>query len=325
MAKLSFSVAMCTYNGARYVKAQLYSIAAQDRLPSELVVRDDGSDDGTVSLVREFAARAPFPVSIEVNQQRLGPGKNFEKAIGSCTADIIALADQDDVWKENKLRCLSQVFEANSDACYAFSDGEIIDHAGKDLGIGLWEAFRINDQIDRFQAKCGLELLLKRNLITGAALAFRASLKDAVLPIPPGWMHDYWIGLVGSSFSYGVPVRERLIRYRRHDKQTCFRRPTLTQWYLGMLKESLGTRGEDMSRKAESFRQLQNRVEYVSRSVPCSSLHLELIRAKTTHLERRSELRSRAGLSRVIGVLAEAATGRYQRFSPGWRSIARDL
>ena len=64
---MKFSVAMCTYNGARFLREQLDSIAAQTRPPDELVVCDDRSTDGTTAVVEAFAASAPFPVRLHVN------------------------------------------------------------------------------------------------------------------------------------------------------------------------------------------------------------------------------------------------------------------
>jgi glycosyltransferase involved in cell wall biosynthesis len=325
MDKVRFSIAMCTYNGSRYVREQLRSIAAQDHLPYEMIVCDDGSADNTVPLLMEFASQAPFPVHVQVNEERLGPAGNFEKAIGFCQGDIIALADQDDVWKPHKLGTLLEVFERHPNAVYAFSDAEVIDGEGKALGVSLWDAFNIRKEVNRFETRGQLEVLLKRNLVTGAALAFRASLCSTLLPIPSDWMHDYWIALLGSSFSQGVPIREPLIMYRRHDKQVCFRKKTLGQWYLQMIRESLSTGGEDLSKKEERFWQLQERVASGSLSIHCPRECLELVRQKATHLARRAQLRSSRGLPRIVGVLAEAATGRYRRFSPSWHSIARDL
>src|SRR5688572_14133745 len=98
-----FSVAMCTYNGARYLKEQLDSFTVQTRLPDELIVCDDGSSDETCQIVSTFAASAPFTVRLEVNQQTLGSTQNFAKAIQLCRGDLIALCDQDDVWLPGKL------------------------------------------------------------------------------------------------------------------------------------------------------------------------------------------------------------------------------
>src|SRR4051794_15860948 len=93
-----FSVAMCTYNGARFIGAQLASVAAQTRTPDELIVCDDRSTDETVAIVQKFADSAPFRVRLHVNEENLGSTKNFERAVSLCEGDLIALCDQDDVW-----------------------------------------------------------------------------------------------------------------------------------------------------------------------------------------------------------------------------------
>src|SRR3954463_13429531 len=67
-----FSVAMCTFNGERFLGPQLASIAAQDRPPDELVICDDCSSDGSVEIVREFARGAPFCTRLVVNDRNLG-------------------------------------------------------------------------------------------------------------------------------------------------------------------------------------------------------------------------------------------------------------
>ena len=75
--RTSVSVAMATYNGARYLPEMLASVAGQSRLPDELVVRDDGSEDGTVALLEDFARQAAFPVRILERGTRLGYAQNF--------------------------------------------------------------------------------------------------------------------------------------------------------------------------------------------------------------------------------------------------------
>ena len=116
------SVAMCTYNGARYVREQLDSIAAQTRPPDELVVCDDGSTDATLAILEGFAAAAPFPVRIHVNPTQLGMPKNFEHAIGLATGAAIALADQDNVWYPHKLERLEQELTRSEAIGLVFSD-----------------------------------------------------------------------------------------------------------------------------------------------------------------------------------------------------------
>src|SRR5215467_4239016 len=108
MPKLS--VALCTYNGSRFLQEQLGSIGSQSRPPDELVICDDGSSDDTVDIIKRFALNAPFPVKLEVNASNLGSTKNFELAVSLCCGDVIALSDQDDVWDATKLAKIERVF-----------------------------------------------------------------------------------------------------------------------------------------------------------------------------------------------------------------------
>ena len=105
------SIAMTTYNSERFVAEQLESFVRQERLPDELVVSDDASVDSTVEVVRGFAARAPFPVRLFVNQQHLGLTKNFERAIAESTGDIIFLSDADDSWYPHKILVMERALE----------------------------------------------------------------------------------------------------------------------------------------------------------------------------------------------------------------------
>jgi glycosyltransferase involved in cell wall biosynthesis len=103
------SVALASYNAATNLGCQLQSISEQTVLPAELIVSDDGSQDGTADIVRGFAERAPFPVRLTINSQRLGWKRNFVRAAQLCTGDVIAFCDQDDFWLPGKIRVLSEL------------------------------------------------------------------------------------------------------------------------------------------------------------------------------------------------------------------------
>src|ERR1700751_1590888 len=92
------SIALAVYNGERFIAEQLESLANQTRLPDELIVSDDASTDQTVELIREFAARASFPVRLLLNDENVGCTRNFDRALRECNGDIIFLCDHDDVW-----------------------------------------------------------------------------------------------------------------------------------------------------------------------------------------------------------------------------------
>jgi glycosyltransferase involved in cell wall biosynthesis len=105
----TISIAMATYNGARFIREQLNSLAAQTELPSELVVTDDGSTDNTIEIVSEFARNAPFPVSVFPGNQRLGFRANFMNCASLCSGDLISFCDQDDVWQTQDLKIWSDI------------------------------------------------------------------------------------------------------------------------------------------------------------------------------------------------------------------------
>jgi glycosyltransferase involved in cell wall biosynthesis len=91
---------MCAYGSARFVRAQLDSLAQQTHQPDELVVCDDASSDTTYDIIAAFARSAPFEVRLFREYSNIGRVANFEKAISHCTKDILFLSDADDVWTE---------------------------------------------------------------------------------------------------------------------------------------------------------------------------------------------------------------------------------
>jgi glycosyltransferase involved in cell wall biosynthesis len=217
--KNKISVALCTYNGERFLRKQLASMQQQTRLPDELVVCDDRSTDQTLEIIREFAAFFSFPVKVVVNEKNLGSAKNFEQAIRLCSGDLIALSDQDDVWYPTRLERSEQELLAHPEVGLVFSDGDIIDDEGRPIGKTLWQSYAFNEtkMIDLLAGNYAL--LLKHRFVTGATVMFRATLRDRCLPLRPGWVHDEWMAAVVPAFSDLRPINESLICYRQHASQ----------------------------------------------------------------------------------------------------------
>ena len=132
------SVALCTFNGERFLPRQLASIQQQTRLPDELVICDDRSTDTTLAIVRDFASAVSFPVKVMQNERNLGSTKNFENAMRLCSGDLIALSDQDDVWYPQRLARSEQELQSHPAAGLVFSDGEIIDDEDRSTGARMW-------------------------------------------------------------------------------------------------------------------------------------------------------------------------------------------
>ena len=319
---LGLSVALCTFNGGRFLGAQLASIAAQDRPPDELVVCDDGSADGCVQIVGEFARRAPFPTRLVVNDKNLGSTKNFEKAISLCQGAIVALADQDDVWYRHKLGRIEEAFLRSNKIILAFSDADLIDDDARPLGMRLWSTFSF-DRAEQIQFAKGhaLNVLLKHPVVTGATMAFRRECFDLLAPIPAKQIHDRWISLLLAARGKFEVIPDPLMRYRQHQGQQVGPGPrTLRERTL----RARHTTANFYLDEVERFREFQDRLEERSATFPSAGFALTEITRKISHLEHRAQL-PRTRFARIPKVLRQTLNGDYWRYSTGWNSIAKDL
>lgn len=110
MKTIKISVAMAVYKGEAHIREQLDSIAKQTLLPDELVITDDSPDGLTEEAINAFKAISPVRIEYCHNETRLGFPENFFKAISLCTGELIAFADQDDVWMPRKLELMTAQF-----------------------------------------------------------------------------------------------------------------------------------------------------------------------------------------------------------------------
>jgi hypothetical protein len=132
----------------------------------------------------------------------------------------VAFADHDDVWMPAKLTRLEGALAANPRAEFVFSDGWLIDAEGLRMSGSLLSSVGFGpDDRRRFASGGALEVLLKYNVVTGAAMAVRRTALTRILPFEPGWVHDYYIALALSILGQGVLLDEPLIQYRRHASQ----------------------------------------------------------------------------------------------------------
>jgi glycosyltransferase involved in cell wall biosynthesis len=223
------SIVLCTFNGARFLSRQLASYLNQDRIPDELVIGDDGSTDETESLIVEFAKSAPFPVYFHRNPERLGVGSNFDQSIQRCSGEFIALSDQDDEWRPDKLSRLVTLLQQNPQAGYACSDAELIDETGKSLSSRLWEQYRCppGSFLNSDSAAAARHLLFESDRILGATMLLRSVCIKNLSPIPATWVHDHWYSVLCElTDAHGVCTSEPVTLYRLHGQQTCgLRRP----------------------------------------------------------------------------------------------------
>ncbi|WP_268244879.1 glycosyltransferase [Cognatilysobacter xinjiangensis] len=199
------SVALSTYNGARYLREQIDSVLAQEGVDLELVCVDDGSSDDTPAILAEYAARDPR-VSWSANPRNLGPTASFERAMSLCRGEFIAPCDQDDYCEPGKLRTL---LAAIGDADLAYCDSRYMDGDGRDLGC------RVSGHMRMLEGRRPVEFLFG-NSVSGHASLVRRSLFEQARPFPEGVYHDWWLALCAAGRNGVRYVPEPLVRFRRH-------------------------------------------------------------------------------------------------------------
>ncbi len=334
------SIALCTYNGERFLPELLDSLASQTRPPDEIVICDDRSTDGTRGIVEAFANRSVVPVTVHVSERRLGPTANFARAIARCDGDRIALCDQDDVWLPNKLAKVDEAFRADPSIGFCFSDAQLIDEQGSATGRTLWEAIGFTGEArDRASRGDITPLLVPHTFVTGSTLAMRADLRSFILPIPAGWIHDAWIALMASFVrSYRV-IDEPLMRYRVHPSQEI---GVPSGPPPGRLKVRVGLALRpgrvDVHRQrrradADRYRTIIDRYESGAKSYVESTggrLYGGADALLRELAEREEHARARGTLpdgraKRLSTVVREYRAGNYRRFSAGALSALQDL
>lgn len=318
---IRISIALCTCNGERFLAEQLDSLANQSHLPTELVVCDDASEDGTYFLLQTFANSAPFPVRLYRNPQRLGIGANFEQAVRLCTGDIIALCDQDDVWLPNKLATFAGLFNTGVD--WVCCDAEVSDSGLHPLGYTLWQRVKFDRREQKLAGEDHFfEIVVKHFVVAGATLAFKAQARDRLLPIPRGWLYDAWLAAVLAATKKAGLSETPLQRYRQHGSN------------------ALGARRQSLWHEARTAFALDRRTYYAEEIARWDALAIRLnelgapgtvrsqvdaqVNAKIAHLRRRAALPLNR-LARLPAVAAEVMNGNYARYARNWGSIALDL
>lgn len=205
MAAPLISVALCTYNGERFLPAQLDSVLAQDYPNLEVVALDDASSDGTFALLQSYAARDPR-LRVHRNPANLGFRRNFEAALRLCRGELIAPCDQDDVWQAEKLTRLQRGL---GERAAIFCDSALIEDDGRPLG------FRLSDRIAMRRFDDGAPFAFA-NCISGHALLVRSSVVARALPVPEHLFHDWWLAFVAAGAGGIEYLPEPLVQYRQH-------------------------------------------------------------------------------------------------------------
>lgn len=223
---MTTSVALCTYNGERYIREQLESILDQTLKVDEIVVCDDGSTDCTLQIIDAIVSATDTTIRVYRNETTLGPARNFQKAINLCSGDIIFLSDQDDVWMPQKVETIVHYFDSNPDCQVVYTDANLIDSNGQSIAGGtLWQCFGMSPKAQKYiDEGFGVELFANENRATGATMAIRREIEylHQITDYCKGdIIHDGVLAMLSAADNRLGYINQQLIGYRVHPKQEC--------------------------------------------------------------------------------------------------------
>ena len=318
---MTSSIALATFNGAAYLAEQLESFRRQERLPDELVVSDDASTDGTISVLEAFAAGAPFPVRIHRNPSNIGFAQNFSRALSLCTGDLVFLSDQDDCWFPNKIETIESLAEVDERTQVFINDAELTDDDLNPAGVTKLSQIRSTRMADDA-------------FVQGSCVAVRREFLQLILPVPPApWSHDAWIMGFARALGRARIVPETLQYYRRHSSNASAfvandpRKLPRLLLVRNMLSDNRGF-WRDESARIEIWR---DRLDLI---LAGGSAGLEMtaelqalssrLAAKHAALQARLTILAKPRPLRILPVAAMLLRGRYRLFA-GLRTTCRDV
>lgn len=220
MSARDIQVLLATYNGERFLREQVDSIWAQTYSNVSILARDDGSSDGTLALLDEYARRFPNRFQLLPTGTPSGSAMtNFRSLLHASTAPYIAFADQDDIWVPEKLaREMDSMRDLEKQhgpetPLLVFSDLAVVDDRCAVLAPSFW-THRNLDPANIHH----LERLLMENVVTGCTSVLNRALIQCARRMPNSApMHDGWMALCACIFGHAAGISAPLVLYRQHE------------------------------------------------------------------------------------------------------------
>jgi len=215
------NILLSTYNGERFIAEQLDSLFKQSYSNIEIYIRDDGSTDRTVDLIKSCSFDNKLVTFTAANN--ISVVASFLQLLANSgeSGDLYAFCDQDDVWKPDKItRAVEKIMDcAEPDKVLFCSRLEYVDEQLKPLGLS---------SIPRF---VGFNNAVVENIATGCTVVFGETIRQLMLKGRSNdmIMHDWWAYLVASVFGDVIYDNVSSIRYRQHGS-------TFTAWEPGYAK-----------------------------------------------------------------------------------------
>ena len=318
----SISVAMATFNGAGFVEEQLASLARQTLPPAELVVCDDGSEDGTQDAVQRFAETSTFPVRLLQNEVRLGSADTFLRAAREARGELVAFCDQDDVWLEHKLARCSSAFSGN--VVLAMHTSRVVDPALRPTRRS-YPRFESDAVLPPLASDPWLPVRGMSMVCAGPVIALAAATERPPSHYLEGERvhHDEWVYLLARGIGSIALIAEPLALYRRHEGAVT----GATPGRVPRLRNALGTGWAYYERRRRQALAAAAAIESKAAGDASAEAAVPSYRTLAARLQRRLAVYDphaprRARMAALRRLRRAGDYGRGEGFGPG--ALARD-
>ena len=216
--EFSIDILLAVYNGEKYLSALLDSVFSQSYTNWRLLVRDDGSTDSSIDILKNYQQKYPGKIVIvKDNLSRLGIAANFGELMKQTNTDYIMFCDQDDIWLPNKIELSIKVMRATEKEypdlpIMVHTDLQVVDENLNLIDNSMWHLNAIDPQTAN-----DFSMLIVRNAVTGCAMMINRKAKNLSLPIPAeAAVHDWWIAMSTAKTGKIIEIPIAAILYRQH-------------------------------------------------------------------------------------------------------------
>ena len=200
------SIALCTYNGEKFVAQLLDTLESQTYPNIEIIAVDDCSTDNTFAILSGYASRNAR-ITLHQNKKNLGFTANFENALTYCKGELIAFCDQDDLWHPEKIALQVNALGNN---LLIYHDSEFINEQNESLEK------KMSDVLNFYRGD-DPKAFLFFNCVSGHAMLIKRELLNDARPFKQGHYHDWWLAYVATNTGCIDYLPQCLVRYRQHD------------------------------------------------------------------------------------------------------------
>lgn len=216
---IKIDVLISTYNGKNYLIEQLDSLLNQTVEDFRVLIRDDGSQDNTIKIIKEYAIKYYNKIClVEDGFGNLGSSSSFMKLLEYSDSDYIMFCDQDDVWLPNKIELtMNKMREMEkltvNEPCLVFSDLKVVDSKLKTISNSFW----LHQKIDP-KTSYNWKNIAVQNIITGCTIMINKHSKKYCLPFDLSFLlHDQWLGITIAKSGKIDFIYDKTILYRQHN------------------------------------------------------------------------------------------------------------